>query len=180
MTTAIATTADVVAALGRSLTTAEPDRATALLLLATAAVEAETRRRFAPGTYTVGRKVRAGKVSLPATVDTVTEVRSVDQTTGTAQVLTGYTTRGRTIYGLPACFVEVDFTVTEAPPAEVVGVVAGIAAATISGPPVGASQESAGPFSVSYADSSGRVWLSASDKAILCRFRQPKSALELL
>ena len=76
-------------------------------------------------------------------------------------------------------FVEVDFTVTAPIPDEVAGIVAGIVASTMSGPPVGASAEHAGPFSISYVNSSGKVWLSASDKAILGRYKQPKPALDL-
>lgn len=182
--TALATTTDVSNALGRSLVAgAETTRATALILLASAAVEAETGYRFAPGSYTVGRNVRSRKVNLPAKVAAIVAVRSIHQLTGAATTLTvttDYTSRGSVIYGLHPCFVEVDFTVTAAIPTEVVGVVAGMVANTISGPPVGAASEAAGPFSISYVNSSGKVWLSASDKAILGRYRQAKPALDLL
>lgn len=182
--TVLADTQDVEDSLGRSLTAgAETSRATALLILASAHVESETGYRFAIGSYTVGRKVRAGKVRLPAKVATVAAVRAVDQCTGVAITLaltTNYTTRKSVVYGLAAAFVEVDFTVTAAIPDEVIGIVAGIVASTISGPPVGASAEAAGPFSISYVNSSGKVWLSASDKAILRRYKQLASALDLL
>ena len=181
--TALAIVSDVEAGLGRSLATVEIPRANSLLALASAHVEAETGYRFAPGSHTVGRKTRDGKVILPAKVAAVTAVRLVDQSTGAVTVLaltTDYTTRGRTVYGLPWGFVEVDFTVTAAVPDEVVKLVAGIVASTLSGPPVGAASESAGTFAISYVNSSGKVWLSASDKAILARYRQPKPALDLL
>ena len=178
--TALAIISDVEASLGRSLTAAETTRATSLLILASAHVEAETGYRFAPGSYTVGRKVREDKVLLPATVATVAAVRAVDQSNGSVTVLTGFTSRQRTVYGLSACFVEVDFTVTAEVPAEVVGIVAGTVASTMAGPPAGAASESAGPFSISYVNSSGKVWLSASDKAILRRYKQAKPALDLL
>lgn len=180
----LATTTDVANSLGRSLTAgAETSRATALLLLASAAVEVETGYRFAPGSYTAGRKPRSGKVRLPAKVATVAAVREVDQSTGAATTLTlttDYTTRNGVLYGLSACFVEADFTVTAAIPTEVVGIVAGIVASTMSGPPVGAASEAAGPFSISYVNSSGKVWLAASDKAILRKYKQARPALDLL
>ena len=99
---ALAIISDVEAGLGRSLTTAEIPRANALLALASAHVESGdvTGYRFAPGAYTVGRKVRDGKVKLPAKVATVAAVRAVDQSNGAVTVLaltTNYTTRGRII-----------------------------------------------------------------------------------
>lgn len=181
--TALAIVSDVEAGLGRSLTTDEIPRATALLALASAHVEAETGYRFAPGAYTVGRRTRDGKVILPGTVATIAAVRSLDQDTGAVATLaltTDYTTHGRTLYGLRVAFVEVDFTVTEPVPEVISQLVAGIVASTLSGPPVGAASEGAGPFSISYVNSSGKVWLSASDKAILGRYKQLKPALDLL
>ena len=89
--TVLAGTTDVEASLGRSLTTEENPRATSLLVLASAHVEAETGYRFAPGSYTVGRKTRDGKVKLPARVATIVAVRTVDQSTGAVTVLTAFT-----------------------------------------------------------------------------------------
>ena len=179
---ALAVVSDVEAGLGRSLTTEETPRATSLLVLASAHVESGdvTGYRFAPGSYTIGRKVRDGKVVLPAKVATIAAVRAVDQSNGAVTVLTGFTSHKRTVYGLSAAFIEVDFTVTAAVPDEVVKLVAGIVASTLSGPPVGAASEGAGPFSISYVNSSGKVWLSASDKAILGKYKQVKPALDLL
>lgn len=178
--TVLAGTTDVEKSLGRSLTAEETPRATSLLILASAHVEAETGYRFAPGSYTVGRKVRSGKVRIPAKVAAVVAVRSVDQCSGVSVVVTTYTPRNSVLYGLSTAFVEVDFTVTEPIPVEVVNIVSGIVASTMSGPPVGASAEAAGPFSISYVNSSGKVWLSASDKAILRRYKQAKPALDML
>jgi hypothetical protein len=164
--------------------------------------------RFAPGAYTVGRMVpRMGVLKLPAKVDTVLAVRRIDQFTGEVTSLTGWTWHGSKVYrlgylsgqglgvyGLPGqglgityglarsrlpLFVEVDFTVTASVPDEVATLVAGIVASTLSGPPVGASAEHAGPFTLSYVNSSGKVWLSASDKAILGRYKQPKPAIDM-
>lgn len=181
--TALAITSDVEAGLGRSLSAEEIPRATSLLALASAHVEAETGYRFGPGSYTVGRKTRDGKVVLPAKVATIAAVRSLDQDNGAVTTLaltTDYTTHGRTLYGLRVAFVEVDFTVTEPVPLVISQLVAGIVASTLSGPPVGAASESAGPFQLSFVNSSGKVWLSASDKAILARYKQPRPALDLL
>jgi len=206
--TALAIISDVESALGRSpgsLTVEENLRATSLLLLASMAVESETNQyRFAPGSYTIGRGVRTFKIKLPAKVAAITGVRNINQRTGDATDLVAginYTTRGSYLYLLTGYggynresafaevdymrshmyrpFVEVDFTVTAPIPDEVAGIVAGIVASTMSGPPVGASAEHAGPFSISYVNSSGKVWLSASDKAILGRYKQPKPALDL-
>jgi hypothetical protein len=182
--TALATSEDVEAAIGRTLTADEITRADENLIpLASAYVQDWTGFRFAPGEYTVGRLARHGRVVLPASVATVDEVREIDQCDGSVTTLTlttDYTVRGRTVYGLGSAFVEVDFTVTDAVPVEIVALVAGIAAGSLAGPPVGASQESAGPFSISYVNSSGRVFLSVSDKAILRRYKQPKPALSIL
>lgn len=190
---ALATTDDVAAALGRALTEAEEPRSESLLETASAAVEmAAGGYRFAPGEYVVTRVPRR-KVRIPAKVDSVESVTLVDDF-GAETVLTAWTLRGSTVYGvLPyrasqthfdlgePCSLEVEiaFTVTEDVPAAVVSIVAGIVAATISAPPVGATSEGAGPFSISYADSSGRVWLSTSDRAILAKYRTPRSAIEL-
>ena len=177
----LATQTDVEAALGRDLATSEEGRAAQLLATASEAVSAETNRyRFEPGTYTVRRKVHSGRVKIPAKVDSVASVASVDPDTGAPTPLTGWNLYGSTVYGIQACTAEIQFTVTEAVPAAVVAIVAGAVSATLSGPQQGASSETVGPWSVSYVDGSGRVWFSKSDKAILAKYRQPKHAVTLL
>lgn len=175
---------DVESSLGRSLSAEETPRAEKLIRLASAHVEDVTRTRLAPGTYTVGRRVRSGKVRVPGDAATVDAVREIDQQDGTATSLTlttDYTVRGRTIYGLFGReYVEIDFTISAPIPDDIIDVVSGIVAATISGPPIGVSAESAGTLSVSYVNSSGKVWLSASDKAILNRYTTPRLALNLI
>ena len=178
--TTLATPPDVEEALGRSLTAEETARAAALLLLASAAVEDHTGYRFAPGTYTVGRKPLRGTVRLPAAVAAVTTVTDVDQFTGAATVTEAYTLRGSTLYGLGTCYVEVVFTVTADVPETIVSLVAGIVAATLAGPPVGAESAQAGPFQMSFVTSSGKVYLSASDKLILRRYKQPRPPVALV
>ncbi len=189
----LAVLTDVEDSMGRSLTADENMRALTLISLASAYVEATTGYRFAPGSYTVGRRVRNGKVHLPATVASVEAVRWVDEWDGTVTDATGWSLHGNTIYGLEgprrnrpvheyrrAWTLEVDFTVTAPVPVVVARVVAGIVAATLLGPAVGAASETAGPFSISYVNSSGKVWLSASDKAILGRYTQPKPAIDMI
>lgn len=182
--TVLATREDVEAGLGRSLTADEYARADALLVLASAHVEVTTRARFGPGPHTVGRRVRSGRVRLPGKASTVDEVRNIDECDGTATVLTvgvDYTARGRVVYGLGSrAYVEVDFTIAEDTPAPVVEVVAGIVASTIAGPPIGTASQSAGTYQVSYVNSTGKVWLSASDKAILGRYTNPTPAIDLV
>lgn len=178
---ALATTTDVAHALGRSLTTAETDRANLLLETASEAVtEAAGGYRFAPASYTVTRKPQACQVWLPAKVATVSAVREVDQATGAETTLTGWTLRGSKLYGVSACEVEVDFTVSAAIPASIAALVAGVVAATLGGPAVGTQSESTGPFSVSYVDASGRVWLTASDRKILGKYRRPQAAIKAI
>jgi hypothetical protein len=188
---ALAATTDVEAILEQSLTAAQVTHAASLLEVASAAVADYAGRKFEPGSYTVSRPVpQDGKLRLPAAVDTVSEVRSINEVDGTATVITGWTLRRNTLYGLrmtrpevtfgdwhyPAV-VEVDFTVTAAVPDDVRNITAGIVAATLSSPQVGVQSETKGPFSVSYADSSGRVWFSKSDRQVLKKYRMPKPAL---
>jgi hypothetical protein len=178
----LATTTDVETALSRPLTSVEDDRANQLLNIASSAVLLATGQRvFAPGDYTLTRVVRDRRVRIPATVHTVNAVRRVDDLTGAETALTGWTARGNVIYQLRAVrTVAVDFTVTAAIPQDVVDVVAGVVAATLSMPPVGTNSEQIGPYQVSYADSTGRVWLSKSDKAVLAKYRRGASAAAML
>lgn len=179
---ALATAVDVAAALGRTLTTEETNRSVPLLLLASAAVSNETGYRFAPGEYTVERRVRGRKVKLPALVDSVDDVVAVDQCDGSETALVvdvDYTVRGSTVYGLSGCWVGVTFTVEADVPAEIVALVAGIVASTIEAPSASIDSETAGPFTTSYVDSTGRVFLSKSDKLILAPYKQPRPAVVL-
>lgn len=181
--TALATSADVAAALGRALTTEESARVANLLTLASAAVSNEAEYRFAPGNYTVERTVRGPRLRLPAKVATVASVTAVDPCDGTETDVSDedYNLRGSTLYGLVDCRVEVAFTVTEAVPPAIVAMVAGIVASSITSTPLAnVATETAGPFTTSYVDSSGRVFLSKSDKLILKPYKQPKPALRLL
>ncbi len=177
----LATTADVETALGRDLTENEIGRVSLLLSTAAEAVAAETNRyRFEPGSYTVRRKVHGGRVKIPAAVDVITAVSSVDPETGAPSPITGWTLYGSTVYGIAACTAEIAFTVTADVPPAIVAIVAGAVASTLASDIQGVSSETVGPWTTSYVDGSGRVWFSKSDKAILARYRQPKHAVTLL
>lgn len=178
---ALATLADVETAIGRTLSGEESGRVGQLLETASAAVSAETGGfRFEPGSYTVQRRVRGGRVRLPAKVDSVTSVSSVNTDTGVTTPIAGWTLSGNTVYAVDACTAEIAFTVTAGVPASIVALVAGVATATMAGPAAGVESLGTGPFSVSFIDGSGRVWFSKTDKAILCGFRLPKPAIALL
>lgn len=177
----LATPADVEAAIGRGLTAEETGRVGQLLETASAAVTEEAGGfRFEPGDYTVQRRVRSGRVCLPARVGAVTSVFAVDPETGATTPITGWNLSGNTVYGVNACTAEIVFTVITGVPPKIVALVAGVVAATVSMPTGGAQSMGAGPFTVSFVDGSGRVWFSKSDKAILARFRPPKPAIGLL
>lgn len=177
----LATLADVETALGGPVDQAKTGRVEQLLRIASDAVLSATGGfQFEPGTYTSCRKVHCGRVRIPARVESVSAVSSVDPNTGSATPITGWTLRGNTLYGIKACTVDVTYTVAEVVPQTIADLVSGVVAATMSGPPVGASSMDAGIYRVSFVDSSNRVWFSKSDKAILARYRGPKRSIELI
>ena len=184
--TALAVAADVATAIGRPLTAGdETSRATALLLLASAEVEIETGYKFSPTTYTITRLASGcNQIVIPANVASVQAIRDINQSNGTPTTLvltTDYTVRGKVIYMQRTCeVIEIDFTVTAAVPTEIVKLVAGMVARTLAGPATGVQSETAGPFTKSYVNNNGDVYLSKSDKLILRRYKQPKPALKLI
>jgi hypothetical protein len=149
--TALATSADVVADLGRALTTIEAAKVASALDKASALIRDETRRLFEADTFVVRRKVRDGKVVLdnPESVNSVVEV-SED---GSESTLTGYVLRGSVLYGL-GCdkWVEIDYDSVGSVPDELVTITAAIAARNITTTaPEGAESYTVtrGPFSES-------------------------------
>ena len=64
---ALATSADVEAQLGRSLTSDEEERVDSLLNWASQVARRASRRQFSAGTYTVARQVRRGRDLVTAT-----------------------------------------------------------------------------------------------------------------
>lgn len=146
---AMATQTDIVAELGRALTSAEVAKADAALDRASDYVRTETRRKWEAGTYTVTRRARNGRVTLdgPTSVGSVVWVDSL----GTAETVTGTTLRGRTLYGLTSGLTyEITYTSDGTIPNELVRVVAAMAARDITNEvPQGATSYSVtrGPFS---------------------------------
>jgi hypothetical protein len=172
--------AEVSAALGRTLDTAEQARAAALIPLASAHIEAYTGRRFTPGPHTCGRVVRCGQVQLPSvTVDSVTTIQTLNMATGDVQEITDWVMRGNTIYRLPCGYVLIDYIAGSGIPVDVAGVAAGMVAAAVETPAGSPTSETIGPFSMSFNSQSGRVWLSKSDRAILGRYKQTLAAMLL-
>lgn len=173
--TALATQSDVETAIGRTLTTAEAAKAAGALARASALVRAITDRKFEAGTYTVRRKVRAGRVTLdsPATVTGVNEVND----DGSVTSVTGYTLRGSVVYDLGTCerWVEVTYTTAGTIPAEVVAITAAMAGRDITANrPQGATSYTItrGPFaeSASFEDASDSVEPTSSEAKILARY----------
>lgn len=182
--TALATSTDVVADLGRALTAAESAKVGAALDKASALVRAETGRFYEADTFTVRRKVSGGKVTLddPTSVTTVTEV----DCDGNATNLSGYTLRGATVYGL-GCdrWVEVEYDCAGTIPAALVTVVAAMAGRSITASaPEGVESYTVtrGPFteSASYGATSDSVAATPSELAIIRRHRLRPGALNLL
>lgn len=171
---------DVADAIGHTLSDEETLRAEQLLNVASAAVSNKTGYRFEPGEYTISRTVRQGRIVLPAKVAAVSEVRTVDERDGTAITITDYTLRGSTIYGIRACFAEVDFTVTAPIPTEITALVAGVVAGLLAMPPAGVTSEMTGPYQVTFGNNSGRIYFSASDVAVLRKYMQPRPAIRAL
>lgn len=183
----LATTADIEIAIGRTLTVIETSHAEALALLASSAVVEESNYyHFAPGDYMISRYVKNNQLSLPSSpTSTVTEIRDIDQSTGEDTVLvlgTDYNVRGNTVYLLSPSYrdlLEIDVEVTDDVPTEIVAVIAGIVSSTMSDPNLSGSMDMNGSYAVSRISSSGKVWLSASDKNIIKKYKVPKQALVL-
>jgi hypothetical protein len=180
---ALASSSDVEASLGRSLTSTEEERVERLLAGASLLARDISRRPFEAGDYTVTRLVRGDRVHLPE-VATVTEVRAVDAD-GTATVLSDYTHRGKTIYGLAGYRdVEVDYTVASdyEVPDDVVGAVADMVAAVFTAPaPADVASQAAGPFAVTYRTSAGTLVADGVVLRTLKRYgAKPRAAVNLL
>jgi hypothetical protein len=171
--TALATSTDVEAVLGRTLTSPEAAKVDSALASASAAVREVTGRRYEAGTFTVRRRVRNGTVTLDAPAS-VTGVNDIDSN-GTATALTGFTLRGFTVYNLAGCHVEVTYTSLGEIPDEVVSVTAGIAARLLTtDTPDGATSYTItkGPFteSASFDSATESVSPSVSELKILRRY----------
>lgn len=171
--TALATSDDVEAELGRTLTAGETAKVDAALDKASAWVRAETGRFLAADTFTVRRKVRAGRVELDDPTS-VTSVAEIDYS-GTPTDVTGWTLRGSTLHGLGcAGWVEVEYVSAGTIPEALVGVTAAIAARGItSSAPEGAESYTItrGPFSesASFAEGVDSGAVTPSEAAVVRR-----------
>lgn len=174
--TSLASLEDVVALLGRDLTSAETIKATALLAKASALFREEAGRLFAAGTSTVRLKANGGRVYLP---EPIASIGSVVDDRGAP---VAYVRRGQwldTRLGSDA-FVTVEYAHTADVPelarwtvAEVAVTVLTLAPSAASG--ITQSTTSAGPFSVSETYAAwavgGKAALSPADTATARTFR---------
>ena len=173
--TALATSSDVTAVLGRTLTTAETAKLSAALDAASAAVREVTGRKYESDSFTVRRRVRSDGI---ITLDAPESVSSVNQinSDGSATELTGFTLRGDKVYGLGcAGWVEVEYDSDGEVPDEVVGVTASMAARLLTtDTPDGATSYTItkGPFteSASFDAPTESVSPSVSELRILRRY----------
>lgn len=147
---ALATSADVVAEIGRALTSEETAKVDAALESASDYVRTTTGRRFEAGTYTVTRYARGGQVRLDSP-DAVTAVNVIDSL-GTATLMdaSGYALRGSALFGLGWGRFEITYTSAGTVPDDLKRVVAAMAARDITEDrPQGATSYTVtkGPFS---------------------------------
>lgn len=177
---ALATSADVVAVLGRALTADESARVGAELDKASAFIRAETRRPFDPAEVTVSRKVRDNGTVLLVDADDVSAVVEVD-CDGDESTITGWTQRGSKVYGLtPRSTVEVTHTREATIPEALVGltaqlVVAGLASEVTTG--VQSQTITKGPFTESYtfgADGHDAYALDSTQATVLHAHSRPR------
>lgn len=175
--TALATLQDVETRLGRSLSASEQTRATALLEDASALVVGITGQKFLPSNSVNLLRLNGTKLWLPQRP--ATAVNSVETVDGDAvpyhydgfQTLTF---EPSDIYDIAMLVVDYDHgTVTV--PNDVVGVVAGMVARTISIPAeaaAGVTSQAVGPYSVQYAAWAvgGQVMASPADREVLKRY----------
>lgn len=179
--TPLATSADVVNALGRALTPSEESGVDDRLITASGLFRDEARRQFTPGRKTVRLKVNGGEVRLPESP--VTVIHSVATPDG---LVTTYSRSGNVLsVGLRSDqFVTVDFSFGSADvPAEVRTAVAAMVA-RIYGvderAAAGMTQFSSGegPYSESGQFATwavgGQVILAPADAAIARRYRPPR------
>jgi len=173
--TALATSDDVEAVLGRTLTAEESAKVGAALDKASALVRAETGRFFEADTYTVRRKVRDRKVASLDDPTSVSEVVAVDGD-GNETAVTGYTLRNGVLYGL-GCdrWVEITYVSAGDVPSEIVTEVAALAAANITASaPEGAESYTVtrGPFSesASFAEATDSLAPTPSSLAVIRKY----------
>jgi hypothetical protein len=171
---ALATIAEVEARLGRSLTVAETSKATAYLEDASALFIQRAVQKFEQGESSVRLFPRDGVVRLTQRpVIAVTEVKDLD-----GNEIDFTWDRHQSIYDLGS-YTPVDVTYEHGSitiPADVVAVVAGMVARTLSINPdaaAGVQQQTVGPFSQSYASWAvgGQVMMSPVEAKVADSYR---------
>lgn len=171
--TALATSTDVAAVLGRALTADESARVAAELDKASAYVRAKTRRAFAAGPHTVLRRVRdSGTITLDAP-SSVASVSAVD-CDGSLDVLSGWVLRGLKVYGLPArAWVEVVYTASATVPAALISLTAELATTGLANTITpGLKSITKGPFSETYEDGAHGIVLTDEQAVVLKAHRR--------
>lgn len=173
--TALATSSDVVAVLGRALTADETARVGSELDKASAFVRAETRRPFDPAAVTVSRKVRDSGTVLLVDAAVVSAIVGID-CDGLASTITGWTQRGSKVYGLaPRTIVEVTHTRSADIPEALVSLVAQLAATGLASTiKPGVKSTTVGPFSESYEEGAHGYTLSVDQSSVLRAHSRPR------
>lgn len=173
--TSLATIEDVQDRLGRLLTEVEITKVEALLNDASALVVGYTGQQFLAGSSTSLLQVKLGKVRMPQRP--VTDVLSVTNLKDESVAFSwdGYQTLTVTAPNYSQLVVSYEHG-SENVPDDVRAVVAGLALRTFQVSPAaatGVTQQTTGPFSVSYAAWAvgGQVVLSPTDKAVLDRYK---------
>lgn len=173
--TALATSTDVVAVLGRALTADEAARVAAELDRASAFIRAATRRAYAAGPFTVQRRVRdSGTILLdaPASVTSISEV----DCDGSVETLSDWTLRGSKVYGLPArAWVEVVYAGDATVPDALVSLCAELAAVGLANTVTpGLKSITKGPFSETYTDDAHGIVVSTEQALVLKAHTRPR------
>lgn len=176
---ALATTTDVETRLGRSLTESETAKAEALLDDASALVVGYTGQQFLPGeSFNLLQVKQGNKIRL--TQRPATDVLSVTDTEGNDVEYTWDGFQTLTITNVSVCNGDRLIVNYEhgnpAVPQDVLSIVASMVARTISIPTeaaAGVTQQSVGPFSVTYASWAvgGQVMMSPAEQIALNRYR---------
>lgn len=169
---ALATSADVEAVLGRSLSVEESERVEAALAKASAFVRADTGRRFEAGEVQVRRRARGGRILLddPESVESVTAVSAC----GDVAEVTGFTFRAPYLYGLADGWYEVGYTAAGSVPDDVAAVVASMAARNVTNTaPEGVQSysDTRGPFteSATFAEPTDSISATPTELATIRR-----------
>lgn len=183
----LATTADLEARLGRSLTADEAARATAVLDDVSAAIQSYTGQRFSRGTYRVRSRVRRGAVRLSQRpVHDVTAVTDrfgnpVEHSwDGLDRVHINTTCRP----GAPIQVVDITYEAgPDQPPADIVGVACNVALRALGADPLdsGVVSESIDGYSyrLGLVGGAGSYGVLPDEARVLDRYRRPYGTIRV-